>query len=234
MQTIHVLSAGAAKRLVNDTASSLDGSPAVEARFGPVGTTRERWASGEPCDVLILTQIMIDEMSAEGSVVPATVASLGSVEAGIAVRAGSPAPDIRNGESLRRALLQVDALYCPDREKSTAGAHFAQVLDQLGLRDEIAGRIREFPGGSSAMEALAESDGTALGFTQVTEIVDATGVQLAAVFPPGFALTTFYSAGVTSRSSSPEAAGTFVRLITSPETADARRAAGFDVGPNGV
>ena len=231
MQTIYVLSAGAAKRLVNETAAGLGGSSAVEARFGPVGTTRERWASGEPCDVLILTRVMIDEMSADGSIAPSSVASLGSVEAGIAVRAGSPAPDIRDGESLKRALLQVDALYCPDREKSTAGAHFAKVVQRLGIGDEVAGRIREFPGGSAAMEALAESHENALGFTQVTEIVDADGVRLAAAFPPGFALTTFYSAGVTSRSSSPGAAAQFVRTITSPDTADARRAAGFDVEP---
>jgi molybdate transport system substrate-binding protein len=174
---------------------------------------------------------MIDELAADGSLVPATVGTIGSVMAGIAVRSGSPAPFIGNGDSLRRTLREVDALYCADRERSTAGAHFAYVLDQLDLRDELAGRIREFEGGSAAMEALATSSGIALGFTQVTEILDSKGVQLAGSLPPGYDLRTTYSAGVTNRSGSPVAAANFVQRITGPETADARRAAGYDGVP---
>ena len=38
--------------------------------------------------------------------------------------------------------VAADAIYSPDQKLSTAGIHFAKVLDALGIMGEVAGRLR--------------------------------------------------------------------------------------------
>jgi len=68
----------------------------------------------------------------------------------------------------------------------------------------------------------------AIGCTQITEIRYTSGVALADALPPGFELTTQYAAAAMSACNEPEIAGTFVRWLTAPRSADLRTAGGFD------
>jgi len=103
------------------------------------------------------------------------------------------------------------------------------VLQRLALLDDTMPRIREFANGALAMRALADDAVPgAIGCTQITEIRYTSGVALADALPPGFELTTQYAAAAMSACNEPEIAGTFVRWLTGPRSADLRTAGGFD------
>lgn len=231
MATLHVLSAGAAKAVVTAAPDlSLDDTlVTIEGSFGPVGAIRERFVGGEACDLVILSRSVIDELAAAGSVDQQTTRSIGRVSAGIAVAAHGDLPDIRDADALRNALLSADALYVADLQRSTAGAHFLKVLQQLGLQHVLGERIHESPSGSVAMQQLARAEGRALGCTQVTEIVEAEGVRLVGPLPGPYALTTEYAGAVSTRARSPELALAFLRLLAGVRTVQARRDAGYEV-----
>jgi molybdate transport system substrate-binding protein len=225
-----VLSAGAAKGLVEALAPGFlgDTGVGVSGTFGAVGAIRAKFLERGPCDVLILTAPMLDALAADGEVVRETIAPLGDVLTGVAVRTGDPLPRIDTPDALREAFAAMQRWYCPDTKQATAGIHFAKVLDTLGLAHHSASRVREYPSGAVAMRALADDpDPGAIGCTQVTEILYTPGVTLVGPLPAAFTLATTYSVAVASRSAQPALARRFVATLTSPAQAALRVQGGF-------
>lgn len=228
---LFVLSAGAAKAVVlalKDNVEREDGV-ALHATFGAVGAMRDQWAAGVPCDVLILSAKLLDDLAREGAVDAASRVSLGRVRTGIAVRADSALPPIGNADQLRNTFLDATALYLPDPERATAGIHCIDVLRRLGILSTLQRRLRPFANGAVAMGALAAGDDPrAIGCTQVTEILYTPGVTLAGTLPVGYELNTEYAAAVASRAREPDLACAFVNRLGSAATLAARRRGGFE------
>jgi molybdate transport system substrate-binding protein len=219
------IAAGASQGLV----TSVAGAAGVEVggSFGAVGAMLDRFKAGEPCDVVILTHAQIAELAGAGKVLGDTCADLGSVPTAVAVRAGDEAIDISSEEALRAALLAADAIYFPDPDKSTAGGHFSKVIDRLGIRPQVASRLRVFPNGMTAMRTMGEAPGKPIGCTQTTEIFATPSVKLVAPLPHGFDLDTVYSAAVNAGAAHPEAARAFLARLAGEASRKARIAAGF-------
>jgi molybdate transport system substrate-binding protein len=229
---LFVLSAGAAKAVVQTVQPAFEtrADALVHATFGAVGAMRDKWKDGAPCDVLILSTSLLDQLAEDGAVVPATRVSLGRVGTGIAVPAGASPPSIGDAAQLAATLGAASALYLPDPERATAGIHCVDVLRRLGLLDPMRARLRAYPNGAAAMAALAAAgDVQALGCTQVTEILYTPGVILAGLLPAGFGLVTEYAGAVTARALVPQLARDFVALLGSDATRAARKAGGFEV-----
>ncbi len=225
MAALRFVSAGAAQGLVASVARAA--GIAVEGSFGAVGAQLEKFRAGEPCDVVILTAKQIAELASRDEVDAATVADLGAVPTSIAVRAADATPAVADGDALRAALLAADAIYFPDPAKATAGIHFAKVLEQLGIHEQVRERLRTFPNGSTAMRNLAQASGAPIGCTQSTEILATPGVKLVAPLPKGYDLETVYTAAVSARAAHREAAAAFVRRLVGEPARATRTAAGF-------
>ena len=170
---LNILSAGASKGLVESLQAKFAAETGVgiHGTFRAVGTIKEKALAGEPCDVIILTAAMIDELARFGRVLTESVAPLGRVRTAIAVREGDSMPDISSGAALRKALLASAAIYIPDAERATAGIHLVKVLHALGIYETVKPRLRAYPNGAMAMRELAQSaESPTVGCTQVTEI----------------------------------------------------------------
>lgn len=231
MSSLNILSGGAAQGLVaqlrgpffHETGRSIEGS------FGAVGLMRDKLLAGEPCDVLILTQTLIEQLQASGQVLPGSARALGVVRTGVAAKAGEPMPRVDTPEALKAALLGARGIYFPDPEKATAGIHFMNVLTSLGIAQALGPRLRPYPNGATAMRAMAESAETGLlGCTQVTEILYTPGVVLVDVLPKAFELATVYTAAVASASAQPQAAHLLIDLLSGPGAEQQRRSGGFE------
>ena len=132
-----------------------------------------------------------------------TIAPLGRVATGVAVRAGEPLPDIADGAALARALRAATGILFPDPARATAGIHFANVLKRLGVYAEVEARLATFPNGATAMRELAQAARPGLlGCTQITEIKYTPGVTLVGPLPGDYALSTVYSVAVCTRARS--------------------------------
>jgi molybdate transport system substrate-binding protein len=229
--TLHVLSAGAARALAQALQPAFEAANGarIEAEYGAVGAMVARLREGAACDVVILTTALIDALRKEGRVQPDTIAPLGAVRTGIAVRAGDARPDIRDRDHLAAALRDADEIHFPDPQRATAGIHFAGVLARLGVRDAVARRLRPAPNGAQAMAALARSDAQRpIGCTQVTEILYTSGVTLVGALPREFELATVYALGVTADAREPALARRFAVSLTGDGAATLRRAGGFE------
>ena len=229
--TLHLLSGGAAQALVTrlqDRFLALHGDT-IEATFGAVGMMKDKLLAASPCDVLILTDSLIAQLTASGQVAAGTERALGVVKTGIAVKTGEVRPAVATRAELKAALQAASGIYFPDAVKSTAGIHFMNVLKQLGLDQELADRLRTFPNGAAAMTAMAKSTETGLlGCTQDTEILYAEGVDLIADLPKEFELATVYTAAVCTGAKAPESAAALIGLLAGAEAAGLRVECGFE------
>jgi len=228
---MHVLSGGAAAAVVQGVQAEFEkitGSR-IEGTFSAVGMMRDKLLAGAPCDVIILTKPLIEQLITSGHVVPGSARSLGLVKTGVAVRSGTTHPKVQTCDELHAAMSAAQGIYFPDPDKATAGIHFMNVLKALGLNDSLESRFRVFPNGATAMAAMAQSQETGLiGCTQVTEINYTQGVDLVAVLPTEFELSTDYTLGVCTGAQVPEQAQILAQLLAGPASADVRKQGGFE------
>lgn len=230
MTSLHLLSGGAAQGLVRQLQAAFEANSSLklDATFGAVGAMKQRLLDGAPCDVLILTQALIDGLVQSGQVRAGSDRKLGIVKTGIAVKAGTPWPEVDTADRLRQALRKATGIYFPDPQLATAGIHFMKVLNELGIASEVAERLRPFPNGATAMKAMAACDDPqVIGCTQVTEILITEGIDLVADLPPVFELATVYTAAVCTASAHPQAAVQFIEQLVSPAHAGLRQQGGF-------
>ena len=229
---VHILSGGAAQGVVRGLEQAfLEQTGArLQATFGAVGMMKEKLLSGAPCDVLILTQALIDELEKTGRVVPGSAAPLGRVKTGVAVKAGEAQPDVSGADGLRAALLAARGIYFPDPQKATAGIHFINVVKKLGILAEVEPALRPFPNGATAMAQMAQADEPGLlGCTQVTEILYTPGVTLVSALPAEFELATVYTAAMTTRAGQPELARQLIAALSGDASRALREQGGFEL-----
>lgn len=229
-RALHILSGGAAQGLVARL------QPAFEARhgcriagtFGAVGLMKDKLLAGTPCDLLILSQALIDELAAQGHARAATARAVGLVKTGVALRKDRTPYSLHSARDLQALLQAAPAIYFPDPAKATAGIHFMKVLQALGL-DGDTGKLRTFPNGAAAMAALAQApEAGAVGCTQVTEILFTPGVQLTGLLPPPHELATTYTAAVAAGAAEPALARELIAALTAAGTETDRLACGFE------
>jgi molybdate transport system substrate-binding protein len=229
---LHILSGGAAQGVVRglEPAFLAQTGARLQATFGAVGMMKERLLGGAACDVLILTQALIDELQRTGWVAPGSAAPLGRVKTGVAVKSGEVLPDVSSAAGLRAALLAARGIYFPDPQKATAGIHFINVVKKLGILAEVEAALRPFPNGATAMAQMAQADEPGLlGCTQVTEILYTPGVMLVAPLPAEFELATVYTAALSTRAAQPELARRLVAALSDHASRALRERGGFEL-----
>ena len=232
MATLNIFSAGAAQAVVTQIAEKFkrESGNLVNANYGAVGAMKARVVAGEPADVVILTAVLIDELIQQGLVVAGSRVDLGKVGTGVAVRAGTPLPDVRDSRVLRGNLLAANKIVCPDPAVATAGKVVMKVLDQLGITEQVKPRLQFFPNGYAAMAQLVQSSGMLeLGITQITEIVANKGVTLVGPLPAELQNIAVYAVGLAARSAHPERSKELIRRLTGFNAQAVLSAAGFDI-----
>ena len=230
MTALRILSGGAAQGLVASLAPKFKERTGfdIEGEFGAVGAMADKLRKGTPADIVVLTAAIIAKLAEENRVVPTSIADIGQVETAIAVRAGDPPVAISDAATLRDALLAADGIFIPDTKTSTAGTHVAKILQQLGIAHDVTDRLKIFPNGATAMRGLAESDALRpIGCTQSTEIISTPGVVLSGSLPPGYTLSTMYTAAVARQGANARQAQSLIDLLIGPGQREAREHAGF-------
>lgn len=230
IRTLRILSGGAANGIVTrlQTAFEKKHGCRIEGAYGAVGAMKDKLLAGAPCDLLILTRALIDDLGAQGKAWPATAKAVGVVKTGIALKDRHAPVSVSSPQKLQALLRAAPEIYYPDPAKATAGIHFHKVLQQLGLADDKA-RLKTYPNGATAMAALAQStQPEAVGCTQVTEILVTQGVRLNGLLPPPFELATTYTGAVASAAHEPELAQALLDALTAAEAGETRRQCGFE------
>lgn len=196
--------------------------------FGTAGAVKDRVTGGSAVDVAVLPPARLDDLVRQGLIEAEGRQPLGTVRLGMAVKAGAPRPAISTADDVRAVLVAAPSIGLADPASgATTGIFFAKLLRDMGLADTLKLRIRLFPDGTAAMEALARGE-VALAAGQISEIRPVVGVDLVGPLPDALQLRTVYAAGVSAHAARPEAARATIAFLRSARMAPAFLAAGFD------
>jgi molybdate transport system substrate-binding protein len=228
---IKVLSAGAVKAVLGEAVRSFHAATGhtVVLSFGTVGDIEARLAAGEAADLVIASREAIDELERTEKTVRKARIDLGRTEIGVAVGAGAPLPDIGNAEALKQTLLAAKSIVAVDPAKGgTSGIHFAKVLEQLGIADQVRDKLLLLPGGN-VVEKVASGEAE-LGVQQISEILPVAGVRLVGPLPAEFQKQTTYTAAIVMHTAVAPAAASLLRYLAGPSQRPRFLAAGFTRG----
>jgi len=207
-----VLSAGAVKPVVPELVELFkqETGHTVKLTFDTVGALRKR-ATTEPADLLIMSDVAIDDMIKQGIVVPGTRTDLARVGVGVAVKQGAPMPDISSTEAFKRTLLAARSIVYNDPAiGATSGIHKSLLWK-----------------GGYAAEALVTGQAE-LCVHQISEILPVKGVVLVGPLPKDLQKITVYSAGLAATSANADAARTLLVFLARQAFKQKFAAAGLD------
>ena len=180
---------------------------------GAVEAARRRRRSGRRCRPDPADD---GDLLKQGKLAAGSLANVGGTPVAIAIRTGTPKPDIGTVDALKHTLIVAKSISYSDPAKGGAsGVYFAKVVHQLGLTDELKAKTILVPG-AQAPEAVAKGEAE-LGVAQGSEIIPVAGAEvLGNPLPGNLGSVTLFTAGIAAASAAPYAAKAFIKFITGP------------------
>lgn len=184
---------------------------------------KSRIDAGEVFDVAVLSPTQIDDLISSGKVVLATRVDLARVGVGVGVRAGAPKPDVSTIEAFRDTLLKSESVV--HVQGGPSAAHFAKMLAQMGITDEMKSKLRPVRAGLTAQPvANGEAD---LIVVNMASILGSSGVELVGPVPTELQDWITFTIGVSSLAAHPEPSRAFAQYLTTPSAAAVIKAKGM-------
>ena len=192
----------------------------------PSGALGKLIMGGETGDAIVSVSASVDGLAKSGKVDAATIRPLASSGMAVAVLKGAPKPDISTPEAFRAALLAAKSVaYSDPAGGGASGVHFAKVLEQLGIAQQVNARAKLGRGVPNAeFVTKGESD---IAIQQLPELMTVAGVDIVGPLPAALDNITGFSAAVLSSSANAQAARALVDYLASPESIALLRSRGF-------
>lgn len=171
-------------------------------------------ADGAAADMTIITREAVDRLVRDGIIVDGSTADLAQSAVGVAVRAGAPKPDIGTVAALRRTLL--DAQSIAFTRLGASGVHFAQVIERLGIADEV--RRKAHIGDAYIGDVVARGEAE-LAVQQISELMPVKGIDIVGPLPDEVQKISVFAAGVFRAARNADAARKLISLLVEPRLA---------------
>ena len=201
----------------------------VKATFGSGNGTKAQVTKGEAFDVPIV-QPPYPEVLASGNVVKNTERPLAHVAVGVAVRPGTPHPDLSSADAVKKMFLSAKSISYPNPAGgAAAGVSMDETLKKLGIADEMKPKIKLAQGGAGAMKMLADGQ-VDIGLTFVSEIITEPGVEVVGPLPESISTPTRLSGFISAKAKDPKAAKEHLDYLSSADAAKVYKERGMVPG----
>jgi molybdate transport system substrate-binding protein len=180
--------------------------------------------AGAPFDLMITGQPQLDSLIKDGKIAAASRVTLARSGIGVEVRAGAVKPDVSSVEAFKRALLEAKSIaYLKD---VGSGVHIHRVIERLGIADAIKSKVTRVE--SDIVSELVAKGQVELGMVVITQIMTTPGVELVGPLPPELQSYVTFTAGISTASSTPEAAAALLRFLMSSSATSVIKAQGME------
>jgi molybdate transport system substrate-binding protein len=186
-------------------------------------TIAAQLARGVPANVVILSREGLNELIAAKKIAAGTDVDLARVPLGVAVRAGTPKPDVSTVEAFKQVLLKAKTVAIPG---STSGIWLkTNLFPRLGVAEKI--NAKATPRGSHATEMVA-AGGADIAVMPVSEILHATGVDFAGSLPPEIQFVQVFSAAIVAGSKEIEGSKRLIDYFASADASETITKSGME------
>jgi molybdate transport system substrate-binding protein len=223
---LKLISSMAARELLRELATQYERSTQQTVTTEAAGgvDVAKRIQSGEVTDVVVLADTAIDRLIADGKVRAGSRRDLVKSGVAIAVRAGAARPDVSTEEAVKQAVLAASSL---SYSTGPSGVYLEKLFARWGILDQIRARIVVAPPGVP-VGSLVASGTVALGFQQLSELMNLDGIQVLGPLPPAIQILTVFPGGIATTCSDPAAAAALLDYLASPATVATKLRQGMD------
>ena len=221
---LKVLCTNGLKSVFLETGEQLSSMTGVifSAEYGSTKKFTDQVTEGDAPDVVILTDEAIDILIGQGKLSQGRT-DLAKSFIGVAVRQGTPKPDISSVPAFIATLRAARAI---SRSKlGASGLHIETVLKKLGLAEELAPKIKIYDG--YAAQACAEGE-VDVAIQQISELMPVAGLEIVGPLPEELQKVTMFSAGIGANTSNRAAAEKFIAFIKNGDRAAVLRTHGLE------
>jgi molybdate transport system substrate-binding protein len=224
--TLKIISSMATKQVLAELIALYRQDHAIDIELESVGgvDAAKRVQAGEAFDLVILAQDAVDKLVAAGRVVDGSRVDIVRSDVAVAVRAGTPRPDIGSEAALKASVLAAKTL---SYSTGPSGVQLLKLFERWGIADTLKDRIVQAPPGVPVGSLVAKGEAE-IGFQQLAELIHLSGIELLGPLPDAVQITTVFSGGVVSASPQAEAARALLRFFASPVAAAAKQRQGME------
>ena len=193
-------------------------SVTMSANAPTVGKIEQSIAAGDPADLVILPPGEFTGMAEK--LKPGSIKKIGRVIFGVAVKSGTPHPDVSTLEKFRAALAGKRVAFNDPASGSMAGKMVDALLKSPGYAAIPV--PAKTTGGQAVLDGLGD-----IAVAVESEEVKISGIDIVGPVPDATGLTIDISGAVLANSAHPKEAADFLTYVTRPQ------AAAF-LGPTGI
>jgi molybdate transport system substrate-binding protein len=212
-QPLKLLSSMAAREVLAELArgfTAQTGVPVTAAAAGGVEVVK-RMQAGDDADIVVLSDTAIDKLIAAGQLRAGRVDLVKSGVA-IAVRSGANRPDIGTEAAVKAAVAAASSI---SYSTGPSGVYLEKLFQRWGIYDAIEPRIVVPPPGIPVGSLVADGQ-AALGFQQLSELLNMPGIDVLGPLPAAIQTITTFSAGISVRSAQPQLAAQLLSYLREP------------------
>lgn len=189
----------------------------VDISYGPSAKLCKRLSEGEAADATVVTAAGFDALVQLGAMAAASRLAVAQSVTMVAVRKGTPHPDISTVERFRQSMLDASSVVYSAPDSGSTGAHMIGVMNRLGIAAAMGPKTTLGPGGPSGLIGHFLMRGDAeIGFQQDSELMAFPDVDIVGPLPGELGLVTEFVFGIHSGTRNPDAAHALGEFLRSP------------------
>jgi len=222
---LKLLSSMAAREVLAELvrAFSAESGQMVSAEAAGGVEVAKRIQAGDEADVVVLADTAIDKLIAAGALRAGRVDLVRS-GIGIAVRSGAPRPEIGTEAAVKAAVLAAASL---SYSTGPSGVYLESLFARWGILESIRPRIVVPPPGTP-VGSLVASGAAALGFQQLSELMNVAGIEVLGPLPAAIQSITTFSAGISVRCTQPQLAAQLLSYMCRPAATAVKQRYGLE------
>jgi molybdate transport system substrate-binding protein len=183
----------------------------VSVSYSPGSGMGDRIRSGAAGDLLIAPAEFSDPLIKEGRLIAGSRVDFARSGSAVAVRAGTPKPDIGSPESFKQALIAARTV---SYSRGASGLQFVEAIARLGIADVVKQKS-VLPESGELVGAVVARGAAEIGIQQLSELLPVPGIDIVGTLPVPLQKEIIYGTSALPNAKAPEAAKVFAIFLTS-------------------
>ena len=211
---VKVLASGAVKEAALELIPQFEKTSGHTVTVTWAGTVdiKKKVAAGETFDLVIVASPEIDTFTKEGKIAAGSKVDIVRSSVGVAVKPGTPKPDLQSGDDLKKALLAAKSV---GYSTGPSGVYMKGLFEKMGIAEEIKAKSKVAPPGTPVATVIRSGEAE-IGFQQVSELIHEAGIDFLGPIPADVQNITVFSSGVFASATAPTEAKLLQKFLTAP------------------
>jgi molybdate transport system substrate-binding protein len=195
-------------------------------RFGTTPELIKLATTGGPFDLGVVPREVFKDAAAQAQFAAGPTIDIARVGLGVAVRSGTPKPDISTSEALKQTLLTAQSI--ATIPAGAAGAQVLRVFERLGISEAMQAKTKAQTGPAQVVEVVAQGEAE-LGVFLIN-VLTSPGLDVVGPFPAEIQQEIVFTAAVAAHTTEAAAAKAFITYLATPAATAVIKAKGMNPG----